>query len=386
MLQIPKRNSISYKILFNNRGKVKEKLAYQFSLPDEKVAENFNRTRIVTDIEWMSKHPDLLLVSYSKGEESVLGEQDGLVNIWATTLRTRPECSLVCQSEVTKAINHPYRPNEVIGGTYSGYVVLWDIRAKRTPVLKSQLTNDAHSFPIYSLAIVGTDKANTIISVANNGRLCVWPMEMFTTPQRAFDLKYNAKEVCATCIGFPQEESNDFYVGAEDNSIYRGQVHFTAEMGKESSGVVECYQSHYAPITALSLHPTPSTWARGHEYSHLMLTASMDWSIKLWNPKLGKSPIASFESAQDYVLDVKWCPTHPSVFASCDAEGYVDVWDLGADMESPVLHARRDAAALHRLAWSADGKRLAAGGMNGSVSVYNVDKEVILVSDQLLTD
>lgn len=392
MLRRASKDQLIFTIL--HRNKMKEKLRYQLSLPEDKSVEGFNRTRAITDIEWMSKHPDLLLVSYNKGEESVIGEQDGLVNVWATTLRSRPECSLICQSEVTKAISHPYRPNEVIGGTYAGYVVLWDIRAKRTPMLKSQLTNEAHSFPIYSLAIVGTEKANTIISVANNGRLCVWPMEMFTTPQRAFDLKYNAKEVCATCMGFPQEESNDFYIGAEDNSLYYSQIHSTAEMGKESSGIVEGYQSHYAPITSLSLHPTPSSWAKGHDYSHVMLSASMDWTVKLWNPKVGKSPIASFESAQDYVLDVKWCPTHPAVFATSDAEGYIDIWDLNTDLENPTVRTRREAesreaSAIHKVAWSGDGKRIAAGGASGVVSVYNVDKDVtsfnpVLISNSML--
>ena len=101
--------------------------------------------------------------------------------------------------------------------------------------MKSQLTSDAHSFPIYSLAVVGTEKANTIISVSNNGRFCAWQMEMLTNPQRSFDLKENIKEVCVTCMDFPEEESNDFYVGTEDNSLHYGQVHSTAEAKKENS-------------------------------------------------------------------------------------------------------------------------------------------------------
>ncbi len=347
--------------------------------------EDFNKTRTVTDIGWMSKHPDLLLVAYNRGEELALGEQEGLINIWATTLRTRPESSLICQSEVTRAISHPYHPNEIIGGTYSGYVVLWDIRAKRTPVLKSQLTNEGHSFPIYSLAVVGAEKASTIVSVANNGRLCVWPMEMFTSPQRSFDLKHSAKEVCATCLGFPQDESNDFYVGAEDSSLYYGQIHSTGDMGKESSGIVEGFQSHFAPVTSLSMHPVPATWANGHNYSHVMLTASMDWTVKLWNPKVAKTPIVSFESAQDYVLDAEWCPTHPAVFATGDAEGYIDIWDLNTDCENPTVRTRRDvesreASAVHKVAWAPDGKRLAAGGASGVVSVYSVDKDVCVIA------
>lgn len=305
--------------------------------------DSFNKTRIVTDIEWMSKHPDLLLVSYNKGERTDLEEQDGLVNVWATTLRTRPEITLVCQSEVTKVLSHPYRPNEVIGGTYAGYVVLWDIRAKRTPVLKSQLTSETHSYPIYSLEMIGTEKANTIISVSNDGHFCSWPMEMFTSPQRFFDLKHNTKEVCVTCMGFPQEESNDFYIGAEDNAIYCGQMHSTSAINKDGNGIIDIFQSHHAPVTSISLHPTPVTWSKGHEYSHIMLSSSMDWSIKLWNPKMGKYPIASFESSQDYVFDVKWSPVHPSVFASCDADGYLDLWDIDTDVENPIIHYKKDA-------------------------------------------
>jgi dynein intermediate chain len=338
----------------------------------------------VTDIDWMSKHPDLLLVSYSKGEETALGEQEGLVNIWSTTLKTRPECSLICQSEVIRAISHPYRPNEVIGGTYAGYVVLWDIRAKRTPVLKSQLSSEAHSFPIYSLAIVGTEKANTIISLSNNGRMCVWPMEMLTTPQKSIDLKHNAKDICATCIGFPKEESNSFFVGAEDNSVYSGQVHGAAESDADKSFITDCYQSHFAPITSLSLHPAPPIWPKGLEYTHIMLSASMDWTVKMWNTKVCKTPIASFENFQDYTLDVKWSPIHPNVFASCDAEGYVDIWDISTDMESPIVHTRKDTTALHKLGWSTDGKRLATGGMNGIVSVYGVDKDVKFICNLIV--
>lgn len=330
----------------------------------------------MTGLEWMSKHADLLLASYSKRDECIQGEQDGLVNIWATTLRTRPEYTLVCQSEVTQVVSHPYRQNEIIGGTYAGYVVLWDIRAKKTPVMKSQLSNDAHTFPIYSVSVVGTEKANTIVSVSNNGRLCVWGMEMLTSPQKTIDLKFNTRDVCATSIGFPQEDSNSFFIGAEDNNVYCGQIHTAAERDSEKSNVFDCLQGHNAPVTALSLHPVPSNWAKGHEYSSLMLSSSMDWSLKLWSPKLSKSPIASFDSAQDYVFDVKWSPTHPGIFASGDAEGYVDIWDLNSDTECPIVHYRRDCRTINKVSWSVDGKRLATGQSGGVISVYNVDKEV----------
>jgi hypothetical protein len=36
----------------------------------------------------------------------------------------------------------------------------------------------------------------------------------------------------------------------------------------------------------------------------LLLTSSMDWSIKLWNPRLKNECAFTFETAEDYVYDV----------------------------------------------------------------------------------
>jgi dynein intermediate chain len=53
------------------------------------------------------------------------------------------------------------------------------------------------------------------------------------------------------------------------------------------------------------------------DMSELMLSASMDWTVKLWYPRseVMEVPIATFESSQEYVYDVQWSPVHPTVFA-----------------------------------------------------------------------
>ena len=53
------------------------------------------------------------------------------------------------------------------------------------------------------------------------------------------------------------------------------------------------------------------------DMSELMLSCSMDWTVKLWYPKneFKQTPIYTFESSQEYVYDVQWSPVHPSVFA-----------------------------------------------------------------------
>jgi len=109
--------------------------------------------------------------------------------------------------------------------------------------------------------------------------------------------------------------------------------------------------------------------------SELLLSSSFDWTVKLWQPNTKKAPLFSFQSSQEYIYDVQWSPTHPSIFASCDAEGYVDIWNINKDREAPV--ARRqifdDVRPLNALRWSRDGRRIAIGDAMGQVSILAVD-------------
>lgn len=136
----------------------------------------------------------------------------------------------------------------------------------------------------------------------------------------------------AHCMEFAEGETDKFYVGSEDFNIYQCNLHSESKIHVEKA----C-QGHNAPVTSLSIHPGTSQNQQYPEMSDLVLSASMDWTVKLWSPKDRSTPLASFEASQEYVYDVAWSPTHPSVFASCDADGYVDVWDVNKDKEQPVV-------------------------------------------------
>lgn len=109
-----------------------------------------------------------------------------------------------------------------------------------------------------------------------------------------------------------------------------------------------------------------------------MLSASLDWCIKLWHPKIRNDPILSFESSQEYVYDVQWSPVHPSVFASCDGDGFIDIWDINKDSESPIVRKKTGDNALNCLRWSKDGRKIALGDSEGYVSLWGVDKDFVI--------
>ena len=139
-------------------------------------------------MDWSPKVGELLMVSYSKCAEYRYDEPDGLVNIFSTNLKTRPEITMTCQNEVTKAIFNPHSPNTVIGSTQSGYIVQWDYRTKTTPVQKSTLAKDGHKSAIYSLAIVGNKNAHNIVSISNDSKICQWHFGELSNPKMNFSL------------------------------------------------------------------------------------------------------------------------------------------------------------------------------------------------------
>ena len=66
------------------------------------------------------------------------------------------EHTLTCHSSITSCAVSALDPHLIIGGLYSGQVVLWDSRAKQTPFLKSTLQSGGHTYPIYTVNYFGT--------------------------------------------------------------------------------------------------------------------------------------------------------------------------------------------------------------------------------------
>mmetsp|Transcript_37121 Transcript_37121/g.48796 ORF Transcript_37121/g.48796 Transcript_37121/m.48796 type:complete len:133 (+) Transcript_37121:1536-1934(+) len=110
----------------------------------------------------------------------------------------------------------------------------------------------------------------------------------------------------------------------------------------------------------------------------LLLSSSMDWTVKLWQPGTRSKPLMTFESGQEYVYDVQWSPTHPSVFASCDADGFVDIWNINGNVEQPVVRKQinENSSPLNCLRWSKDGRRLAVGDSQGFITMLACDQEL----------
>ncbi len=51
----------------------------------------------------------------------------------------------------------------------------------------------------------------------------------------------------------------------------------------------------------------------------------------MWNPKVSEKCLKTFSYSEDYIYDVKWNPVNPTMFASANGEGFIDIWDLSKE-------------------------------------------------------
>ncbi|CAG5052568.1 unnamed protein product [Parnassius apollo] len=328
--------------------------------------ERWSRGRCVTCLDWSTAHPELLLASYHNSDDAP-HDPDGVCLVWNTKYKkTTPEDIFHCQSPVMSATFARFHPNLILGGTYSGQIVLWDNRVqKRTPIQRTPLSSLAHTHPVYCLSVVGSQNAHNLISVSTDGRMCSWSLDMLSQPQETLDLQHRqSKAVAVTAMGFPHGDVNNFVLGSEDGNIYTGCRHGAR------AGVSECVEAHAGPVTAVSCHAAPGAL----DLAHLYLSASMDWSVKLWSTKQPR-PLYSFEDSGDYVADARWSPQHPALFAAADAAGRLDLWNLNRDTEVPVASVQAGGA-LNRVAWSASGAHLVAGDDAGKIYLYELAEHV----------
>nr|CAG4635377.1 EOG090X03UT [Artemia franciscana] len=201
-----------------------DKSGYKLSLNRYFCDEKWSKNRCVTCLDWSPQHPELLLAAYHSREDAP-HDPDGACLIWNTRFKkTSPEYTFHCQSPVTAATFAKFHPNLVLGGTYSGQLVLWDNRSqKKTPVQRSPLTATTHTHPVYCVSVVGTSNAHSLVSISTDGKLCSWSLDMLASPQETLELHHRqGKSVAATCMTFPQPQVdvNTFIVGSEDGSVY----------------------------------------------------------------------------------------------------------------------------------------------------------------------
>ena len=78
-------------------------------------------------------------------------------------------------------------------------------------------------------------------------------------------------------------------VGSESGHIYIANL----ESGRSHTGTITSkIDAHFGMVTAMAFHPFRKT-GRASQESQLLLTASVDWSTKLWCPLVSDKEVST---------------------------------------------------------------------------------------------
>lgn len=342
--------------------------------------------RVVTALDFPREREDhtkedntMFLAAFNANEDNP-NEPDGIVCLYEHTLSSRPFEIYESQSAVLSCRFSPFNPDIIVGGTYSGQIMLWDRREpKNTPVQRSSLTAVSHTHPVYCLDFVGSKNAHDLVTLSTDGKMCTWNLDMLTTPRETMELQHgsNNKAISPTCMSFPQGDFNNFVVGSEEGQLYPFSRH-----GNKAGTASQEFKSHSGPITAVDFHKCPGP---NGEFSDHFLSCSTDWSVKLWSYR-SPNPIYSFEDAGDYVFDVQFSPAHPSLFASADGMGEIDFWNPNVNTEAPIFSQTVGESktpsgdikktAINKIKWASSGERMLVGDASGKVHLLKIASNI----------
>lgn len=198
--------------------------------PMEFYDENLISRRSVTCLEFNAKAPELLLAAYTPeyGKKDS-NEPNGLMVVH-NIIKKKPELAIKHQTEFTSACFHQGNPKYIVAGTYTGQILVYDIRVGASPVLKSPSSTKQHSLPIYSIMNYGQENSNQIVSISNDGLVCVFNINNFSKPIKRVELKKGIEnkfnqgivmeEIGVICAA-NNPESDYIYVGSDDSELHQ---------------------------------------------------------------------------------------------------------------------------------------------------------------------
>ena len=271
--------------------------------------------------------------------------------------------------EIQSICFNNYQPHLLIGGSSQGHIVVWDIRNAPNPVGVSFPSIRTHSAPIKYVGCVGGPSKNQIVSLSSDGRCCTWSVDNIKHPLQSNLIQYSRDKVVVTCGGVlkgsaTQSDSSKVVYASPSGKIFSGLVNATT---RTIESTLLGGEGHQGGVNALDYHPTSAD----PSISNLILTAGSDWCCRVWQGD-SSVKVGGFSNA---VYDAKWSPTHPAVFAACDASGMVTLWNLLVSTETHIAVLQLEdtttlggrGVAAHKICWDDSGEHLLVGAHQGEV-------------------
>ena len=300
-----------------------------------------------------------------------------------------------------------------------------------------------------------------LITVSSDYHCCHWDILSMNEPIKSYSLKHPSSTTTATtttgtddrstisalafthtAVNIANEQFIHVYLGNNEGKLYHETIpsQYAGTAVTTVPYVSNCMrliglcvcmyvcmyiqvEAHFGMITGMRLH-TCSNQKRLSILQSLILTISIDWTIKLWdgeqfhpavgstNGKDSNNTIAVMKdksnsisssirpllewmiSTYDYVCDIQWSPTHPALFAAITANNKLYIYNLLVTTTAPVevIHVfvssedvngnTTSVPASTKLCWNSNGKIIYIGNSFGVVTSVPLSDTVTSYNNQ----
>mmetsp|Transcript_22365 Transcript_22365/g.26943 ORF Transcript_22365/g.26943 Transcript_22365/m.26943 type:complete len:668 (+) Transcript_22365:178-2181(+) len=309
-------------------------------LPLWKLYNERAKRKHVTSICWNPEYDDLFAVGY--GSFDFMKQSSGLICCYSLKNPSHPEYTFTTESGVMCLDFHPQFSSLLAVGLYDGTVMVFDVRNKvNRPIFASSVKTGKHTDPVWQVSWQEEDlsKALSFLSVSSDGRVTMWIMSKSElTYQDVMELKLvgggpdegpanDEEDTLGSLAGgcsfdFNKTSDHLFVVGTEEGKIHKCSKAYNSQY-------LETYHGHNMAVYTVQ-------W--NHCHPKVFLSASADWTVKLWDHTVPK-PVISFD-LNNSIGDVAWAPYSSTVFAAVTSDGKVHVFDLSENKHEPMCEQK----------------------------------------------
>jgi len=321
--------------------------------------------RTATRISWNPDGGKKLAVAYSTLQFQQAPEgMSANSYVWDLNNPNFPEITLVPPSPLVSLEYSNRDPNILMGGSYNGLLVFWDLRTGPAPNKVTSIEK-SHKDPVYEIAWIQS-KVHECMSTSTDSQVLWWDTRKMTEPTDAYLLDTTNKPDTVqglqggTSLGYDVAAGPlKFLVGTE-----QGYILSCDKKSKNPNDRIQgLFAGHHGPIYSLKRHPA---------YAAKFFLSIGDWTCKVWMNDI-RTPIMSTKYEMCYLSDGCWSPTRPGVFFTTKMNGVFDVWDFLYKQNEPTLSIPVGETGLHCMRIEKDnGKLVAFGAMDGSSTLYEI--------------
>lgn len=324
--------------------------------------------RCVTSIQFNKQFTEMFAVGF--GSYDFQRPLPGRVSICTIKNPKHPHFQFETSSGVMSMDFSTEHPSLLCVGFYNGKVAVYDIKKTKVEPLiyEVQSPEDYHTDPVWEVRWIAGEMA--FLSISTDGAIIKWKLaknELTKIP--LLNLKRNEaseddegllRAAQATTFDLNPVNTNQCLVGTEFGEILMYTLTDQNEAPKEFLG-------HESQVYAVRWSPFSSS---------TFLSASEDWTVKLWNADQ-THPIITYDLVAP-VGDIRWSPFSSTSFSAVTYDNKIHVFDISVNKNDASIHhvTNTKKYALTHIACAVDHPVLITGNKFGVLDIFKIPEHL----------